>query len=131
MFESGLQTMADKPDVYRAHIAYENLFKDLPATWDETRFLSGDPQHYASLARRHGDDWYIATLCNEAYQQEISLDFLDEGNYTAYIFRDGEDPTNEDTSIAMTAETKTVTAQDTLNFDIPATGGVAVKLVKE
>ena len=130
MFECGVQTMADKPEVYREHIGYENLFKNLPTDWEETHFISGDPGHYAALARKSGDNWYVAALCNEEHEENISLDFLDEGEYTAYIFTDGDDPTNDDTKVAVKAETKTVTSADTLGFDIPATGGVVVKLVK-
>lgn len=130
MFECGVQTMADKPEVYRAHIGYEDLFKNLPTSWDDIHFISGDPGHYAALARKSGDNWYTAVMCNEAHQETISLDFLDEGEYTAYIFRDGEDPTNDDTHIAITEEIRTVTAADTIELDMPATGGAVVKLVK-
>ena len=131
MFECGVQTMADKPEVYREHVGYENFFKNLPTDWDDIHFISGDPGHYAALARRSGDNWYVSVLCNEEHQEDISLDFLDEGEYTAYIFRDGEDPTNDDTNVAIETETKTVTSADTLEFDIPATGGVAIKLEKK
>lgn len=131
MFECGVQTMADKPDVYRDHVAYENLFKDLPAGWDDSILLSGDPGHYASMARRSKDTWYVSVLCNEAHQEEMSLDFLGSDTYTAYIFRDSEDPTNDDTTKAMISEIKTVSGEDTLSFDIPQTGGVAIKFVKE
>lgn len=130
MFECGVQTMADKPEVYREHVGYENLFKNLPTDWDDIHFISGDPGHYATLARRSGDNWYISAMCNEEHQENISLDFLDEGEYTAYIFRDSDDPTNGDTHIAIETETKTVTSADTLEFNMPATGGVVVKLEK-
>ncbi len=36
--------------------------KAMPTTWDETQFIDGYPGKYVVLARRHGDNWYIAGL---------------------------------------------------------------------
>lgn len=38
------------------------LLKELPATWSDTRFIDGYPGKYIVLARRHGDQWYVAGL---------------------------------------------------------------------
>ena len=39
-----------------------DFLRRLPVTWDETRYIDGYPGRYAVIARRHGDDWYIAGL---------------------------------------------------------------------
>jgi hypothetical protein len=39
-----------------------DFLKELPTTWDETRFIDGYPGKYVVLARRHGEQWYIAGL---------------------------------------------------------------------
>lgn len=39
-----------------------DFLRDLPTTWDETRFIDGYPTRYAILARRHGNDWYVAGI---------------------------------------------------------------------
>ena len=39
-----------------------DFLRQLPTTWDETRFIDGYPGKYVVLARRHGEDWYIAGL---------------------------------------------------------------------
>lgn len=36
--------------------------KQVPTTWDETRFIDGYPGKYVVLARRHADKWYIAGI---------------------------------------------------------------------
>ena len=36
--------------------------KQVPVTWDETRFIEGYPGKYIVLARRHGDTWYVAAV---------------------------------------------------------------------
>ena len=46
----------------------------LPTTWDETRFIDGYPGRYVVLARRHGDDWYVAGLNAEAQPKQLTLD---------------------------------------------------------
>ena len=39
-----------------------DFLKQLPTTWDEIRFLDGYPTKYVVLARRHGNQWYVAGL---------------------------------------------------------------------
>ena len=39
-----------------------DFLKRLPTTWDETRYLDGYPGRYVVMARRHGDNWYVAGL---------------------------------------------------------------------
>ncbi|WP_050697348.1 glycoside hydrolase family 97 catalytic domain-containing protein [Anaeromassilibacillus senegalensis] len=130
VFECGIQTMADKPAIYRAHAAYENLFKNLPTTWNNSILVDGDPGHYVNMARQNGDSWYVGILCNEARTAEFNLNFLEDGAYTAYIFRDSDDPKNTDSQKAIITETMTVTKGQTLSIDVKKTGGAVVKLVK-
>ena len=130
VFECGIQTMADKPSVYRAHAAYENLFKNLPTTWDDSILVDGNPGHYVNMARKNGDNWYLGILCNEARTAEFDLDFLGDGTYTAYIFRDSDDPKNTDSKKAIVTETMTVSKGQTMSIDVKKTGGAAVKFVK-
>lgn len=37
-----------------------DYLRDVPTTWNETRFLDGYPGKYVVLARRSGNQWYIA-----------------------------------------------------------------------
>lgn len=39
-----------------------NYLKQVPTTWDETRFIDGYPGKHVALARRHGNKWYIAAI---------------------------------------------------------------------
>lgn len=39
-----------------------DYLKQVPTTWDETRFLAGYPGRTVALARRHADHWYIAAV---------------------------------------------------------------------
>jgi len=46
----------------------------LPTTWNETRFIDGYPGRYVVLARRHGDDWYVAGLSALKEPLKLTLD---------------------------------------------------------
>ena len=48
-----------------------DFLKRLPTTWDETRFIDGYPGRYVVLARRHGDQWYVAAL--NALKEPLTL----------------------------------------------------------
>lgn len=50
------------------------FLRDLPVTWDETRFLGGYPGKDAVLARRKGDRWYLAGINGENRSKEITVD---------------------------------------------------------
>ena len=48
--------------------------KAMPTTWDETRYIDGYPGRYVVLARRHGDQWYVAGLNATAEPLKLTLD---------------------------------------------------------
>ena len=50
-----------------------DFLKQLPVTWDETRFIAGYPGRHVALARRHGDRWYIAATNGEKQAKELTL----------------------------------------------------------
>jgi alpha-glucosidase len=53
-YESGLQ--------HYTGWAGPSLLDEIPAAWDDTRLLAGKPDHYAVVARRSGDRWFIGGL---------------------------------------------------------------------
>ncbi len=52
--------------------------RDLPTTWEETRFIDGYPGRYVVLARRHGNNWYVAGLnaLKEPLKLTLTLDMF-------------------------------------------------------
>ncbi len=59
-----------------------DFLKQLPTTWDETRFIDGYPGRYVVLARRHGTDWYVAGLnaITEPLTLSLSLPMFEPGS---------------------------------------------------
>jgi hypothetical protein len=78
-YESGLQHFADAPESYAARPDALALLSAVPVAWDDTRLLEGAPDHFATLARRAGEDWYVGSLSVEARSATLALDFLAPG----------------------------------------------------
>ena len=80
LFESGLQHLADKPESFLAQPKeVQDFLSELPAVWDETRFVSGYPGESAVIARRSGKTWYVAGIngTDEVKRVKTTLDIKD------------------------------------------------------
>ena len=64
-----------------------DFLKQLPTTWDETRFLDGYPTKYVVLARRTGDKWYVAGMngTQQAKTLQLSLPMFAGQTVQCYI----------------------------------------------
>jgi len=90
VFESGLQNLADSIDTYAAYPVAERFLREVPADWDDTRLVSGDPDSHAVLARRHGADWFVgAVTAGPAHTVATPLRFLAAGGWLADVYADG------------------------------------------
>lgn len=123
LYESGIQTMSDSHYNYIYNIS-KSLLSQLPASWDETLCLEASLDDYVTLARRSGDDWYISSISQNARTLNLPLSFLDSGNYTAQIYKDGTCPSD------IAYEEQTVTSGSILSVNIKATGGTTVRISK-
>jgi alpha-glucosidase len=90
IFESGWVAMADRPKAYLNSPA-KLMLQQMKATWDETVFIDGYPGEFVCLARRNGNDWYLAAI-NASEEREISipLDFLKKGEYDITLYKDNK-----------------------------------------
>jgi hypothetical protein len=50
-----------------------DFLKQVPAAWDETRYVAGYPGRDIVLARRHGNRWYVAAANGEAQRKTLRL----------------------------------------------------------
>lgn len=60
--------------------------KQVPTTWDETRFIDGYPGKFAVLARRSDDKWYIVGLnaLKEPLKLTLDLPMFEGKEFTIY-----------------------------------------------
>ena len=76
LFQSPIQMFALTPNNLTDVPAFEiDFMRRVPTTWDETRYIDGYPGKYAVIARRHGNDWYVAGVnaAAEALTLDLSL----------------------------------------------------------
>ncbi len=72
LFLSGVQHYAETPEGMATVPGYvKEMMKEIPVSWDETRFLDGYPGRYLVMARRSGNDWYVAGI--NAEKDALSL----------------------------------------------------------
>ena len=65
-----------------------DFLRELPTTWDETRFLDGYPTRYVALARRHGSKWYVGALNGTQEPISMTLDLSMFANQTMTCLTD-------------------------------------------
>jgi alpha-glucosidase len=122
VYDSPLQMVSDAPETYRGAEGFE-FVRRVPTTWDETRFLSGEPGHDIVLARRSGTAWYVGAMtADEARTERVPLKFLPAGRYRASVWEDGDAPDR------VRRSERIVTARDALTLRLSAAGGAAVML---
>jgi len=91
LFESGLQHLADRPESFLAQPKQVQQFlSQLPAAWDETRFVSGYPGESCVLARRSGHTWYVAGIngTDETKTLDCNLSFIKGRMLKVTVFTD-------------------------------------------
>lgn len=122
LFESGIVHIAECPQNLRYFIG-RDIMKRLPAAWDESLLLEGNPTKFATVARRKGSDWWVSGITVSERNCRLKLDFLEEGTtYTAYIYRDGSCRSE------LKFEKKQVTKDKTLSIKELSEGGFLIQI---
>lgn len=121
VFESGWVCMADRPAAYLNSPA-RPLLEKAEASWDETRFIDGYPGEYVCLARRKGNNWYLAAI-NSGTSRRLSIPmrFLSKGSYQFDLYEDAaEKPLTQ-----LHIRKINCQSEDTLKIQLPPNGGCA------
>ncbi|WP_405961712.1 glycoside hydrolase family 97 protein [Streptomyces sp. NBC_00024] len=116
-YESGLQMFAGTPESYDARPLARAYFDQVPAAWDDTRLLAGQPGQEAVIARRSGDRWFLGGVyAGAARTAEVPLS-LGSGRWLVETIRDGADGLVQDRQVLRGGDTFTV--------DVTTNGGFA------
>jgi alpha-glucosidase len=123
VFESGILHFADSPESYQASIGM-GFLKTVPSAWDEIHFIDGVPGQSVVLARRKGNDWYLAGISAEAAKKvTVPLEFIKAGSYTVDLYKD-----STGTARAMAKQTLTISSATPLQISLNANGGFVFKI---
>ncbi|UCG17585.1 MAG: glycoside hydrolase family 97 C-terminal domain-containing protein, partial [Phycisphaerales bacterium] len=123
VFQNHLPMVADYPSAYRGHPALP-ILADIPATWDETKFIDGAVGEFVVIARRQDEDWWVGAMtdCNER-RIRLPLSFLEEGRFRADLYRD-----DVSAAYGLCHEAKEVEADDVIQATLAPAGGVLIRL---
>jgi len=101
------------------------FFREVPTTWNETKYLDGTPGRYVSVARRNGTTWFVGSAAgNEALTSDMHLDFLLPGK--TYLLTSYEDDGQQ-----IVKKTKTVRKDDRWPVILKAKGGQAIRIIEQ
>jgi alpha-glucosidase len=115
--------VADEPSAYEGEPGFDFIV-DVPTTWDETRFVAGEPGEYIVVARRSGATWYLGGITNWTQRKlKLPLAFLGDGSYEARLYLDDSPDGKEPNKIRE--ETRLVKSDKRLDVSLAAGGGVA------
>ncbi len=121
------------PDLREHYERYPDAFRfivDVPTDWEESVALAGELGEYVVFARkrRGGEDWFLGAITNEMDRDlSLSLSFLGEGEYTATVYRDGDDAHWASDPYDYVIETKTLNRNSRFDIRLAPGGGAAVR----
>ncbi len=121
VFQSSGQNFALTPRNLTEQPQFEiDFMKEVPTTWDETRFIDGYPGRYVIMARRSGNKWYVAGLNaqEQAVELTIQLPMFDAGS-TLTVYGDNEKLEGSMTTTALGKKQQ-------LSVTIPQNGGIVI-----
>lgn len=132
--DSPLTMLADNPTIYTQEQECTDFIASLPTTYDEMKCIQGEMGKYIVMARRKGNNWYIAGETNwEARDIVLDSNFLPLGTYEITAFTDG---VNADKS-ATDYRTQTMTvnishaSNERITLHLASGGGFAAKLMRQ
>lgn len=121
VFQSSVQNFALTPNNLTEQPAFEiDFMKNVPTSWDEVRFIDGYPGKYVVIARRHGDDWYVAALNADKEKKTIEVNLPMFAGLNVKYYHDGKDgktPTMDEVKIKKNGQFK---------ITMPTNGGVII-----
>lgn len=121
IYDSPLCCVCDQPKHYHNEPGIDFL-KTVPTVWDDTKVFAGEVGKYIAMARRSGDTWFLAGATNSDQRTlEVSLDFLDEGNWNVKVWKDA--PDSDVSPKHLTIENLTVSKTDSLKMAMMSGGG--------
>jgi hypothetical protein len=121
LFQSAVQHFALAPNNLDDAPAWAiGFMKQVPTTWDETRFIDGYPGRYVVIARRAGTKWYVAGINAEAQAQKltVALPMFEAGTpLTVY---------SDDPKLNGGVKTLKQNKKQQLTVTIPTNGGIVI-----
>ena len=129
---SPLMILPDNGDEYQARDDIFYFIRKFSSSWDESKVLAGEPGEFIVVARRKGEEWFLAAITNENSRKvKIPLDFLDKGRYNVEIFKDRKDTHYIKNKESYEIEKGEATEKEILNIWMAPGGGFCMIMEKQ
>jgi alpha-glucosidase len=124
IFYSPMQMMADLPENY-ALSNITDVLSRIPASWDTSIVLSGDPGKYIVTARRKGNIWYVAGITSDEPRTiNLKTDFLLSAKTAAAVIYEDVDASDRAVNeVSLASRTLMLNAEQPLNLNLKPGGG--------
>ncbi|MBS2210684.1 glycoside hydrolase family 97 protein [Carboxylicivirga mesophila] len=127
VFESPLQMLADSPTAYMKETECLAFLSEVPVEWDETVVLDAEVGEYIVIARKHGNDWYLAAMTDWT-KRDVTIDLseLSTGTFTLEEYADGVNADRNGNDYKKTI--RTISSDETIEVKMAPGGGWAAIL---
>lgn len=105
-----------------------DFLKQIPTTWDESKYIAGYPTRYVVMARKHGDSWYVAGLNGTDKEMTLNIKLQMFAGKTVQYYTDNKKKGNE--IPASILKTLKVGKDGTAKITMQPMGGAILRLQK-
>lgn len=129
LFYAPLQMLCDSATAYEKYPEITSFMASTPTTWDESKAICAKIGKYVVLARRSGDVWYVAGICDEKgkdFEVDLSKILPAGETYTAEIVEDSINSNTLPSDYKMSV--RSVDSSDKLKMSMKQGGGFAIRL---
>ncbi|MDA3927691.1 MAG: glycoside hydrolase family 97 protein [Prolixibacteraceae bacterium] len=129
VFEVPIQMYSDSPSMYYNEQESTDFISRIPTVFDETVPLDGKVGEYVAIARKKEETWFVGAMTNWTPRDlTIDFSFLEEGEYTLTIFKDGMNAETEATDYKK--EVVQIKAGEKMKIHMAPGGGWAARIEK-
>ncbi len=130
VYDNPMEIFGGNPSQAWLEPKFTELMAAIPTTWDETNVIDGKVGEYIVTARQKNNQWFVGGMSNWlARDIDMKFDFLEPGNYTATVCKDG---VNADRYAGDYILSDTIIHKnDTMKIHLAPGGGFVIKLVKQ
>ena len=124
MFVAGIQHFAEIPAGMAKVPGYVKTFmQELPNTWEDVKFIDGYPGKLVIIARKAGNNWYVAGMNGENIEKTVSikLPFV-KSTQSGQLITDGADNGSFDNKVISIAP------KQSIELKLKGNGGFVIKL---
>jgi alpha-glucosidase len=127
VYDAPLVMLADMPSAYEREPDALELLSSVPTTWDETIGIDGRIGEWVLVARRKGDEWWLAAMTDwSARSIDVGLGFLERGTWEATLWTDGVNADKVGTDYRRTS--RALEAGAPLRLVLAPGGGAVVRM---